>query len=93
MLGRNRRESILDTRLERRLAPRRNTTIEAEIVFDGGRSRLPCIIRNLSDSGAKLEVAKVASVPQSFDLVVPGHHPHASRVVWRTIREVGIAFV
>ena len=83
----------MDTRLERRLAPRRHTMIEAEIVFEGGRSRLDCLIRNLSDTGAKLEVAKVASVPQSFDLLVPGHYPHPSRVVWRTIREVGITFV
>ena len=44
--------------------------IEATVVFDGGRSRMRCIIRNLSDSGAKLEVASVANIPRTFDLVV-----------------------
>jgi hypothetical protein len=82
----------VDLRLEKRLAPRRNTMIEAEIVFDGGRGRVPCIIRNLSDSGAKLEVAKVKSVPNSFDLIAPGHRPHACRVVWRALREMGVEF-
>ena len=82
----------MDLRLEKRLTPRRNTMIEAHIVFDGGRSRLACIIRNLSDSGAKLEVAAAKPIPNSFDLVAPGHRPHASRVVWRALREIGIEF-
>lgn len=82
----------LDLRLEKRLSPRRNTRIEARIVFDGGRKRIDCIIRNLSEGGAKLEVASVKPVPNSFDLVAPGHRPHACRVVWRALREVGVEF-
>jgi hypothetical protein len=80
-------------RLEKRLSPRRNTMIEAEIVFDSGRRRLRCIIRNLSDSGAKLEVTSVAGVPNTFDLIAPRHHPHACRVVWRSLKEMGVEFV
>lgn len=66
--------------------------IEAQIVFDGGRSRVDCIIRNLSDGGAKLEVAAVKAVPNSFDLIAPGHRPHPSRVVWRALKELGVEF-
>lgn len=61
--------------------------IVSRIVFDGGRSRVDCIIRNLSQSGAKLEVASVKSIPNSFDLIAPGHRPHACHVVWRALRE------
>lgn len=61
----------LDLRLEKRLAPRRNTAIRAQIVFNGGRGKSDCIIRNLSDSGAKLEVATVGNIPQTFDLIAP----------------------
>lgn len=83
----------MDTRLEKRVAPRRNTMIEATIVFDGGRSRVPCIIRNLSESGAKLEVATgVSRIPRTFDLVVAKVRPQACVVVWRTLRELGVQF-
>jgi hypothetical protein len=83
----------VDFRLEKRLAPRRNTLIAATLVFNGGRSRIECIIRNLSSSGAKLELkGSVASVPNTFDLIAPGHRPHACRVVWRTLKELGVQF-
>ena len=76
--------------LERRIAPRRDTYIEATISI--GFSKLPCIVRNVSDSGAKLEVAKVNAVPDRFTLNVPGHHPQPCRVVWRALKEIGVAY-
>lgn len=51
-----------------------------------------CIIRNLSDGGAKLEVEKVVGVPNSFDLFARGIDPRACRVVWRALRELGVQF-
>jgi len=83
----------MDMRLEKRLSPRRNTMIEAQIVFDNGRQRMGCIIRNLSEGGAKLEVKRVIGVPNTFDLVAPGHRPHACRVAWRSLKELGVQFV
>jgi len=82
----------LDLRLEKRLSPRRNTMIIATIVFDGGQSRIDCVIRDLSDGGAKLEVPSARAIPQSFDLMVPGHRPHHCRVRWRALRELGVQF-
>ena len=80
-------------RHERRLTPRRNTYIEALIVFDGGRRYAACIIRDLSDGGAKLELDKAIGIPNSFDLIAPGHRPHSCRVAWRALREIGVQFV
>ena len=79
--------------IEKRLSPRRNTMIEATIVFQAGRVRMDCIIRNLSETGAKLEVASVGGVPNTFDLITPGHRPHACRVAWRSLKEMGVEFV
>lgn len=67
--------------------------IEAQIVFDQGRQRITCIIRNLSDGGAKLEVPKVIGVPATFDLIAPGHRPHPCRVAWRSLKELGVQFL
>lgn len=85
--------SDLDTRNEQRLQPRRHTMIIATLVYDGGRSRVDCVIRNLSEGGAKLEVATVRGIPQTFDLMVPAHRPHHCRVVWRSLKELGVQFV
>ena len=67
--------------------------IRATIVFGGGRTKLDCIIRDLSTGGAKLEVASVKSIPQSFDLIVPRHRPHHCQVRWRALKELGVQFV
>ena len=67
--------------------------IVATIVFDGGRTRLDCVIRNLSDGGAKLEVATVKGVPQSFDLMAPGHRAQHCKVAWRSLKELGVQFI
>lgn len=84
----------MDTRFEQRLAPRRNTMIEATIAFDGGRTRLPCIIRNLSETGAKLEVlsGKVSAIPRTFELLVAKVRPQGCTVMWRSLKELGVQF-
>lgn len=79
-------------RRDLRLTPRRNTMIPAQIVFDGGRKRIDCIIRNLSDGGAKLEVPSVVGVPNTFDLLAPRQPPRPCRVVWRALKEMGVQF-
>lgn len=76
--------------LERRIAPRRNTFIQATIAF--GHAKLPCVVRNVSDTGAKLEVTKVGSIPDFFDLLVPGHRPQSCRVIWRALKEMGVEY-
>jgi len=72
------------------MAPRRNTCIQATIAM--GFSTMTCIMRNVSDSGAKLEVRGVNTVPDRFDLIVPGHLPQPCRVVWRAMKEIGVQY-
>jgi hypothetical protein len=67
--------------------------IEATVIYDGGRSRARCIIRNLSDTGAKLELASVTNIPRTFDLVVGKVRPQSCQVVWRAVRELGVQFM
>jgi hypothetical protein len=78
--------------IENRLSPRRNTMIEAQIVYEGGRRRMDCIIRNLSETGAKIEVPTVIGMPNNFELVAPRYRPHGCRIVWRALREIGVEF-
>lgn len=54
---------------------------------------MDCVIRNLSDGGAKLEVGAVRSIPDQFELLVPNHRPQSCQVAWRALREIGVQFL
>ena len=70
---------------------RQNVMKAGTIVFGG--SGIDCLVRNISDSGANLEVESQIGIPNSFDLVIDtersNHHCH---VVWQKARRIGIAF-
>ena len=63
----------------------------ARVTF-GGRD-VACTVRNLSDTGAKLELASgLRQVPAEFTLLLPDGHARDCRVVWRTQMDVGVEF-
>jgi hypothetical protein len=70
----------------------RQTGIKAgTISFDG--SGLDCLVRNMSVSGANLEVESQIGIPSSFELVINAEHSnHHCHVVWRKARRIGVAF-
>ena len=77
---------------EHRAAQRRTTLKGGQIVFNAGRSTIDCTVRNLSRSGAKLVVASVVGIPESFDLLLPNTTRQPCRVIWRKAKEIGVEF-
>ena len=77
---------------ENRQAQRRTTLKGGSIVFNGGRSTIDAKVRNLSAKGAKLQVSSVVGIPDTFDLLLEGHSRQPCRVVWRTLKELGVEF-
>lgn len=77
---------------ENRHTPRRTTLKGGRIVFNAGRSTIDCKVRNLSSKGAKLQVSSVVGVPDTFDLLLEGTSRQPCRVVWRTLKELGVEF-
>ena len=77
---------------ENRRTQRRTTLKGGHIVFNAGRSTIDCTVRNLSSKGAKLTVASVVGIPETFDLMVQGHSKQPCRVKWRTLKELGVEF-
>ena len=74
-----------------RAAPRHRVLKAGSIEFNGGV--IDCTIRNVSDTGAQIEVASPVGVPDSFWLVVTGDHTRRHcRVAWRTDKRIGVAF-
>lgn len=74
---------------EHRIAARHRVLKGASIQFGGGA--IDCTIRNLSETGAALDVISPIGIPAQFTLVADGTH-RACRVVWRKERRIGVTF-
>ena len=78
---------------ERRRAPRQRTLLGGKLVHSGGLFSMNCVLRNLSDTGARLSLPPGAAAPDSFDLIDLKHGvAFACRVVWRQYPMVGVTF-
>jgi hypothetical protein len=77
---------------ERRDSARHRVLKAGTIEFNraGGIS---CTVRNLSATGACLEVESPLGIPETFDLFVTSDHvARHCRVVWRSEHRIGVAF-
>ncbi len=78
---------------ERRKQTRMRTYKTAKIAFNGQRSVLDCLVRNLSSHGALLQIATPVGVPEDFDLVFDGDGTvKAAHVIWRSENKIGVNF-
>jgi hypothetical protein len=78
--------------MDQRNAARQRILSAATIEFWG--STLPCMVRNMSDAGAMLDVAATtAEIPEYFTLIVRADgHRTLCRLVWRSQKRIGVAF-
>ncbi len=76
---------------EHRNAPRHRVLKAGTIGFGG--SAINCMVRNISDTGAMLDVTNPVEVPEQFTLALPADGQHMScHVVWRREKRIGVAF-
>ena len=76
-----------------RSATRRRVLKSGVIAFNDRFSALPCVVRNLSPSGAHLRVEGTINVPNTFELLVELDGLEAQcEVVWRKDKEIGVRF-
>ena len=74
---------------ERRIAPRRRILKAGRILFNGGG--IDCTVRNISETGAALEVASPVGIPQDVILVVEADKfKRECQVVWRKEKRIGL---
>jgi len=76
---------------EHRASARRRTLKAGTIAFGGGG--IDCLVRNLSDTGACLEVESPVGIPNDFALAIQGDSTrHTCHVAWRSARRIGVHF-
>ncbi len=83
----------VQTRESRRIK-RHTVAWRGAISFGVDRKPVPCVIRDISTSGAQLLVAKGQQVPERFLLKVgDSAKMFRSQVVWRDGQSLGVKFV
>jgi hypothetical protein len=74
-----------------RAALRHRVLKSGSIEFNGGV--IDCLVRNISETGAALEVASPLGIPETFNLVIAGDHSsRRCQVAWRKDKRIGVAF-
>jgi hypothetical protein len=76
---------------ENRHTPRHRVLKGAFIATGEKAPKLECTVRNISDTGAAIQVSTTFGLPQTFDLIVDGVR-HRCRVMWRTDTKIGVSF-
>jgi hypothetical protein len=76
---------------EQRRAPRHRVYKAGTIEFSGGA--IPCLVRNLSTSGAAIEVSTPLWFPDRFTLGIESDGiRRLCHIVWRRETRIGLAF-
>ena len=78
--------------IEKRAAQRHRVFKGGTITFEN--RGIACTVRNMSDSGAAVDLDAPVTLPQSFTLsITRDNFVRHCRTVWRTDRRIGLAFV
>lgn len=79
---------------EKRSAPRLRAVLKGEIRYENGLMSTPCLIRDISEIGARLELPGDLVLPDRFDLYIEKKNQTRHSVLKRKRGvEVGVAFL
>ncbi len=78
---------------DKRKAPRREIRYTSWIVMDDAELQ-GCVLLDISDTGAKLDVQDASAIPDRFVLSLSnrGRARRKCQVVWRSEKQVGVEF-
>lgn len=77
---------------DRRHAHRRRVALEGVVVWNGGRLKCDCAVRDLGETGARLVFRGAALDVDSFTFALDGETSRPAHRVWSAGREMGIEF-
>jgi PilZ domain len=78
---------------ERRKSARSRVLKGAKLVI-GTSSVIDCVVRNLTNIGARIEIPNTIDLPESLDITFDGGRSfRPCRLAWRTLDETGLEFI
>lgn len=76
-----------------RSSSRSRTLLPARIEFYDGAIKLECVVKDLSETGARIRVSESVSIPESFRLYLPKTDRwFDAQLKWRRTDLIGVAF-
>jgi hypothetical protein len=81
--------------IDQRRSQRYPTNCRAWIEFDDHTPPLNCTLVDISDGGARIEVAAPHRLPEEFSLILTedAGHVRRCRIIWRADNEIGISYL
>lgn len=77
---------------ERRAQARKKSFLQGRVYFNNRSSTADCVIRDITEAGARLKFSGTASVPEVFELHIPNKHEiFRAHVIWHHGDEIGVA--
>lgn len=81
------------TTKDRRGAPRQKSFLQGRIYYNGRRSSADCLIRDITESGARLRFSGSVTVPEVFELYIPNKQETLrAHIKWHRGEDVGVEF-
>lgn len=79
--------------MKERRWPRLKTFLRGTIYYNNRLSSVDCVVRDISEGGARLVVSEAAMVPDNFELHIPQkERAYLTDVRWRRGEEMGLQF-
>ncbi len=66
---------------------------EGRIIFNNKKSVMSCIVRDASNTGARVTVGEPYLVPHEFEFVIQGAEPRQARKIWIKQNEMGVQYM
>jgi hypothetical protein len=78
---------------ERRTSRRQKSFLRGVVYFNKRRTEIACMVRDLSEDGARIVLSQTIPIPDVIELQIPQRDEMvAARVQWRRADEIGLAF-
>jgi hypothetical protein len=78
---------------ERRASRRLKSFLRGVVYFDKRRSETACLVRDLSEDGARIILSETIALPDIIELKIPQREQMlVARVEWRRADEAGLSF-
>ena len=78
---------------ERRKQSRGKSFLQGRVYYNGRRSSADCIVRDITEAGARLKFADSPAVPEVFELHIPNkQESFRAHVIWNHGSEIGVMF-
>lgn len=77
---------------ERRTAPRQKSFLQGRAFYNQRRSSADCIVRDITESGARLTFSGPVALPEVFELHIPNKgEVYRVHVQWHHGKEMGVS--